>query len=277
MTLGRDLINRLLIGSLIVVIVALLLDEFGRTFEPMLKRYRARLTPSRLTWRVFLPLLGAVVLAILMWGAMLIQVYLVVIGLVMTWYAMRRAKQRQQLLESKQVFQLVLAFRSAYQLQPSVFSTLDRVKDKVEQPLRGLVDVLIKSFYLTASPERAFSELRERTDNVYVNQFAYILEMSESASSDAVVTALDNLVARLQTHDELRRETESSLTSITGQTSVLQRIAAAIVVAVALIPGLRNPYTTVLGQIMYIVFLSIILAGSYYIDREIGKLLERIS
>ena len=277
MILGRDLINRLLIGSLILVIVALLFDEFGRSLEPALKRYRARLTPSRLTWRVFLPLLGATALAILMWGAVIIQLYLVVMGLVMTWYFIRRTKTHEQLLESKQIFQLVLAFRSSYQLQPSVFSTLDRVKDKVEQPLRGLVDVLIKSFYLTASPERAFSELRERTDNVYVNQFAYILEMSESASSDAVVTALDNLVKRLQTHDELRRETESSLTSITGQTSVLQRIAAAIVVAVALIPGLRHPYTTVVGQIMYIIFLSIILAGSYYIDREIGKLLERIS
>jgi hypothetical protein len=101
--------------------------------------------------------------------------------------------------------------------------------------------------------------------------------MSESASADAVVTALDNLVKRLQNHDELRRETESSLTSITGQTSVLQRIAAAIVVAVALIPGLRAPYTSVPGQIIYIAFLSIILAGSYYIDRQIGKLLERIS
>jgi hypothetical protein len=277
MGIGTDLLNRLLIGSLVVVILALLLDEFGDYLRPALQRYQARLMPSSVTWRLFLPLIAALLLALLMWGSVLIQLYLVAIGISLTAYAVKRGRWQQEVLEARQILQLVLAFRSMYQLQPSVFSTLDRVKEKVDQPLKGLVDVLIQSYYLTSSPERAYAELRGRTDNVYLNQFVYILEMSETASSEAVVKALDNLVDRLRTHDELRRDTESSLTSITGQTSVLQRIAAAIVLAVALVPPLRAPYTSTAGQIVFIIFLSAILGGSYYIDRQVGKLVERIS
>jgi len=277
MGIGTDLLNRLLIGSLVAIIVALLLDEFGDQLRPVLQRYQTRFMPSNVTWRLFLPLIAALILAVLMWGAVLVQVYLMAIGIALTAYSVQRARRQQKMLEARQILQLVLSFRSMYQLQPSVFSTLDRVKEKVEQPLKGLVDVLIQTFYLTSSPERAFAELRGRTDNVYLNQFAYILEMSEAARSAAVVKALDNLVDRLRTHDELRRDTESSLTSITGQTSVLQRIAAAIILAVALVPDLREPYTTTGGQFLFVIFLSAILGGSYYIDRQIGKLVERIS
>ncbi len=277
MAIGSDLLNKLLIGSLLLTIGVLVLDELRQYLAPALQRYRARLMPGPVTWKTFLPFIAAVIFALLMWGAVLIQVCLLVLGVVMTIYSIRRTQRQQELLASRQVLQLILAFRSMYQLQPSVFSTLDRVKDKVGEPLRGLVDVMIQSFYLTSSPERAFAELRERTDNVYLNQFVYILEMSEGATPDAVVRALDNLVDRLRTHDELRRESESSLTSITGQTSVLQRIAAAIILAVPVVPALRAPYHSTVGQIAFVVFLSIILAGSYYIDREIGKLMERIS
>ena len=277
MGIGTDLLNRVLIGSLVVIIVALLLDEFGDQLRPTLQRYQTRFMPSNVTWRLFLPLIAALILAVLMWGAVLIQVYLIATGIALTVYSVQHARRQQRMLEARQILQLVLSFRSMYQLQPSVFSTLDRVKAKVEQPLKGLVDVLIQSYYLTSSPERAFAELRGRTDNVSLNQFAYILEMSEAARSAAVVKALDNLVDRLRTHDELRRDTESSLTSITGQTSVLQRIAAAIILAVALVPALREPYTSTAGQILFIIFLSAILGGSYYIDRQVGKLVERIS
>ncbi len=277
MGIGTDLLNRVLIGSLVVIIVALLVDEFGDYLRPAVQRYQARFMPSNVTWRLFLPLIAAIILAVLMWGAVLIQVYLMAIGIALTVYSVQRARRQQKILEARQILQLVLSFRSMYQLQPSVFSTLDRVKEKVDQPLKGLVDVLIQSYYLTSSPERAFAELRGRTDNVYLNQFVYILEMSETASSEAVVKALDNLVDRLRTHDELRRDTESSLTSITGQTSVLQRIAAAIILAVVLVPALREPYTSTGGQILFIIFLSAILGGSYYIDRQVGKLVERIS
>jgi len=277
MAIGSDLLNRLLIGSLLLVIGVLVLDEFRQYLAPALQRYRARLMPGPVTWKTFLPLIAAMIFALLMWGAVLIQIYLLVLGVVMTIYSIRRTQRQQKLLASRQVLQLILAFRSMYQLQPSVFSTLDRVKDKVDEPLRGLMDVVIQSFYLTSSPERAFAELRERTDNVYLNQFVYILEMSEGARTGAVVRALDNLVDRLRTHDELRRESESSLTSITGQTSVLQRIAAAIILAAAIVPSLRAPYHSTVGQIAFVVLLSVIVAGSYYIDSEIGKLMERIS
>ena len=147
----------------------------------------------------------------------------------------------------------------------------------MDEPLRGLLGVMIHTFFLTSSPDRAFAALRSRTDNVYLNQFAYILEMSESASANAVGKALDNLVDRLRTHDDLRRETESSLTSITGQTRVIQALAVLAIVLVSLVPSLRAAYVSPIGQIYLITFVTVILAASYQIDRVIGKLTERIS
>ncbi len=277
MVLDRAMVNQVVVGSLLLVVLALLADELRQSIAPAVARYRNRSTWGPVTWKSLVPLIAAVILALLMWGAVIIQLYLLVVGVAATIYSLRRQRVERKLMESRQILQLILAFRSAYQLQPSVFSTLDRVKDRVQEPLRGLMDAVIQAYYLTSSPERAFSALRERTTNVYLNQFAYILEMSESASATAVVKALDNLVERLRSHDELRRETESSLTSITGQTSVMQRVAGAIVVAVALVPGLRRPYVSPLGQLLYVGLLTVILAGSYYIDRQIAGLLERIS
>jgi len=219
----------------------------------------------------------AMVLVVLMWRAVLVSIYLIAVGILITLYFLQRTKKEQQLLPARQIFQLVLAFRSTFQLQPSIFLTLDTVKEKLEEPLRGLMKVVVQTYYLTSSPERAFAELRARTDNVYLNQFAYILEMSETARADAVVKALDNLVERLRTHDELRREAESNLTAITGQTSFIQGISVLIILVVAAVPRLRAPYVPVGGQIFLVIVLTVMLAASYYIDRVISKLAERIS
>ena len=277
MGIGLDSINTLLIFLIVLVAAALVWDAYGPQVTSLLTRHRTRLMPGPVTWRDFLPLIIAAGLAGMMRSAVLLSAYLIVVGILITVYSLRRARKKQHSLPARQVLQLVLAFRSMYQLQPSVFSTLDRVKDKVDNPLKGLLGVMIHTFYLTSSPERAFAALRTRTDNVYLNQFAYILEMSESASADAVAKALDNLVERLHTHDDLRRETESSLTSITGQTKVIQALAILAIVLVSLVPSLRAAYVSPIGQIYLITFITVILASSYQIDRVIGRLTERIS
>jgi len=84
-------------------------------------------------------------------------------------------------------------------------------------------------------------------------------------------------VERLRTHDELRREAESNLTAITGQTSFIQGISVLIILVVAAVPRLRAPYVPVGGQIFLVIVLTVMLAASYYIDRVISKLAERIS
>jgi len=276
MGIGTDLFNTLITASLLLIAVALVLDELEQYLVPVLKRYRARFIPSHVTWKTFLPLIITIVLAILM-HATLISTYLIIAGILITVYFMRRAKKKQELLPARQIFQLVLAFRSTYQLQPTVFLTLDRVKEKIDEPLKSLVRVMVQTFYLTSSPERAFAELRARTDNVYLNQFAYILEMSETARTDAVINALDNLVERLRIHDELRRETESSLMAITGQTTFMQGMAVLAIITVAAVPALRRPYTSMGGQIFLAIVLTVMLIASYYIDKVINTLMERIS
>ena len=276
MGLGRDLINRLLIGALTLVVAALAVNEFGLDLAPTLKRYRARLLPDRLSAPSFLPLVVGLILAGLM-HAWLISVYFVVAGTLTTAFLLIRAKREQHDIPAREMFQLVLAFRSTFQLQPSVFSTLDRVNEKVNEPLRGLVDAVVRTFYLTSSPQRAFEELRSRTADVYLHQFAYILEMTETAQPETVVVALDNLVERLRSHDELRRQSEANLTSVTGQTTFIQGIAILVMAAVAFVPVLRIPYTTTGGQLLLIVVVTVMLLTSYYIDRVIRTLAERIS
>ncbi len=276
MAIGLDLVNTLLLGAFLLVVVALILDEFSRQLDALWKRYGPRFLPGTVTWHTFLPLTISILLAGLM-RAPLISVYLVIVGVLVTLYFLRRARRQHESLPARQILQLILAFRSTYQLQPSVFLTLDAAKDKVDEPLRGLVKVVVETFYLTSSPERAFAELRARTDNVYVNQFAYILEMSETARTDAVVAALDNLVERLRTHDQLRREIQASLTSITGQTAFIQALAVLVVLAVAAVPVLRAPYVPVAGQLFFIIVVTVMLLASYYIDAVINQLAGRLS
>ncbi|KPL23160.1 MAG: hypothetical protein AMJ93_05350 [Anaerolineae bacterium SM23_84] len=271
-----DAVNALLIISLVVVAGALLVDEFGQQLAPRWRRYRSRLLADHVTWRTFLPLVVAVTLAMLM-RAFLIGAYLVIVGILITVYFLRRAKEQRQSLPARQILQLILAFRSAYLLQHSVFLSLDAVKEKVDEPLRSLMRVTVETYYLTSSPQHAFMELRARTDNIYLSQFAYVLEMSETARTEVVIKALDNLVERLRTHDQLRREIEASLVSITGQTSFIQVIAVLVVLGVAAVPLLRAAYTSPGGQIAFIIIISIMLGASYYIDSVINKLAERVS
>lgn len=276
MGVGPDPINMLLVGTIVVVVLALAWDVADQHLAPLLKRYRTRLGARQVRSRAYLPLFGGVILAGLM-HLPLVSTYLVFVGLLLTWRGMRRADKERARIAPSQIFQLVLAFRSMYLLRPSVFLTLDTVRDKVDEPLRDLVGIMVQTYNATGSPERAFAELRARTDNVYLIQFAHILEMSEAAPADAVVRALDSIVERLRTHDALHRESRVSLTTITGQTSFMHGVALLSVVLVASIPMLRAPYASVDGQIIFVAVLTVMLGASYYIGRTIDKLAEHIS
>jgi Flp pilus assembly protein TadB len=276
MGIASDPVNLLVIGAAALIVIALILDEIRPALQPLTKRWRSHLSVGPLRPVQLLPLVIAVVLAVLM-RAWLISAYGIVVGLLITIYYIRRDQKAMRRLPARQIFQLILSFRSMYQLQPSVFSTLDLVKSKIDEPLRGLIGVVAQTYFLTSSPQRAFAELRRRSGDVYLNQLAYILEMSETARPGAVVEALDNLVERLRRHDQLRRETESNLATITGQTKFIQVIAVLVIAAVSLVPQLHEAYMSTSGQILFIAIVSVMLAASYYLQYVIDKLAERIS
>jgi Flp pilus assembly protein TadB len=271
-----DRVRLLLVGTAILILCALFADEVMPQLTPTLRRLRQRYKQSGLTWRtVFTPLL-LVVLALLM-RAPLVSLYLVAVAVTMLVRDLRRAEKEHTVLKPDQILQFVVAFRGEYSLQPVVFSMLEKVTEKTSEPLRSLMRITAQTYFLTSSPERAFQELRARTDNVYVSQLAYVLEMSENAAPQAVIKALEGLEARLRSHSELRREVRAEMSSIATQTLIMQVVAGGILLAVALVPSLRQVYTSRFGQAFYVGVLTIMLASSYYIDRETQGLAERIS
>jgi len=269
-------IDAVLIGVIIVVVLALAWDTFGRSLDPVLRRIRDRYLPQHVDWKAFLPFLGSIGLAVLM-RLPLMSAYIIVAGLLITVYGVRRAEKEKARIPASQIFQLILSFRGEYLLQPGVFLTLDKARQRVEDPLNGLMGIAVQTYNATASPRRAFAELRARTDNVYLGQFTHILEMSEVAPPSAVVKALDNMVDRLRVHDVLHRETTASLTSITGQTRFMHGVAILSTFLVAVVPMLHTGYASTSGQIVFMILGTVILGASYYIDRTIDNLSERIS
>jgi Flp pilus assembly protein TadB len=273
---GLDPIRILLIGAAAAIVLVFLGDTAMPSFTPTLRRYQARYLPAGLSWKVFVTPGVLVVLSLLM-RVPVISFYLLVAAALVLWRDIRRLERERKRLNPDQILQFVMAFRAEYTLQPSVFSMMEKVMDRTTGPLRNLMKVTAQAFFLTASPQRAFEELRRRSDNVYLNQFAYILEMAENASPEAVIKALQGLELRLRSHSELRREVQSNLASIGTQTMIMQAVAGAILVGVALVPMLRQAYTTPFGQFVYVGVLTVMLASSYYIDQETRKLAERIS
>ncbi len=274
---GLDPIRILLLGAaLLIVLLFLVGDTSTLALAPVLRRYRARYLPEGLSWKQ-LVVPGVLVLLALLMRVPLISLYLVIAAGLVLWRDLQRMESERRRLNTDQILQFVMAFRAEYTLQPSVFSMMEKVTDRTTGPLRSLMKTTAQTFFLTSSPQRAFEELRKRTDNVYLSQFAYILEMAENAAPDAVVKALQGLEMRLRSHAELRREVQSNLASIGTQTKIMQVVAGAILLAVALVPMLRQAYTTSFGQFVYVTVLTVMLGSSYYIDRETQKLGERIS
>ena len=272
--MNRDLLLLVGLGLVGVMVVLAFLDDLDRLTRSPIRRIRMVMTPY-MTRTVLVPVGVSILLAILYPG-ILLKLYFLVAGCLVGWYLLRKSRQTEGEVSLRQISQMILSFRGVYQLKPSVFSSLSEVSKKLTQPLKGLIDAIVKTYYLTSSTERAFEEFRKRTDNVYLHQFIYILEMSETAHPEAVVIALDGFVDRLRQHVELRRVVDTSLAPITGQVSFLQILSLVIVFAVGVIPALSQAYSSPVGQLTFVVIATIGLGASYYIERKVSSLKEGI-
>ena len=258
-------------GLLVYMAIGPQLERFAR---PRVRRLQAGIGPH-LTRQTLFPLGGAIVFA-LIYPGVLLKLYFLAAGALVTYFLVQQRRMAAEVIQPRQIVQLVLSFRSIYQLQPSVFSSLQMVTQKLEEPLRGLVEVMTQTYYLTSSPQRAFAEFRRRTDSIYLHQFIYILEMGESATPGAMTSALDSFVDRMRGHDELRRETETSLSSVTGQTRFMQILSLLVILVVGVVPSLRRAYRGLGMQAVFMIIMSVALATSWYIERRVGALKERI-
>jgi hypothetical protein len=207
---------------------------------------------------------------------LLIAAFIVVIG---AWQAIRQArKQRvsERMLVNSQVTELVNAFRSVFRIRPTVFSALEEANRKIEPPVGTAVAHAVTTFYVTSLPQRAFSELRQRVDNPYMDQFVYILERGEDAKHDDIMSALNDLIVRLRRARDIRDQSEVNMTVITGQTRIIQLIALTLVLVVAAVPALRDAYESLIGQILFIIIASVGVFTSTFIDRRSTALKERV-
>jgi Flp pilus assembly protein TadB len=274
---GAEVMVKILAIGMLLIVGYLAVDELLFRLRPELRQRGIALLPEfeRLDWRNYLPLLIAVILA---WrfAVPLISGYLVILGVLITLHLARRARLGERTQMDRQVAQLTTAFRSIYQLRPTVFSALEQACKKVDQPLRGQVALAVEAFYISASPDKAFDELERRVDNVYLTQFVYILRRTEIASREVVVRALDSLEERLTAHKEMRSEAETNLASVTGQTRVIQMTSVIIVLLIAF-SGLGEAYTSSWrGQLFFIIVVSVMVATSYLLERRAMSLKERI-
>lgn len=269
-----------MIQLLILVVIGLVVylaagEEIGRTLRPRIRNYQVKYSKF-LTRSVLLPAIVFAVLALLMRDIILTP-FLLAVAALETYLRVQVVMVTATAITPRMVSALVLAFRAAYQLQPAVFASMREAASKVDEPLRGLVNNMVETFFLTSSPARAFEEFRRRTDNGLLNQFLYILEMSESASNESVTEALDSFVGRLRQHEDLQRQVETGLVNITGQTSFMQVLAILVAFVVALIPSLRGVYTSsFMGRVGYMIVMSVIVGTSYVIEKQVLGLKEQI-
>lgn len=237
-------------------------------------------------WVAYLPL-GASLLAassLFPWAPIL-GAYLVGAGFALSRYLLPRdpfGKPRGRRTTEKrideQVKELVSEFRSRYQVKPSVFGTLEEVAEGLEEPLRGLIDEAVKSYYVTGSPRQAFLILRSSSDHhPYLCQFIFILERSDKATSEALQEALRDLEERMEQRHRLRGRSRIALALLRGEARFLQGANVAAIGAAAFVPVLREFYTsTVARQGIFMAAVSAVLATSIYFDQEVRMLEERV-
>jgi Flp pilus assembly protein TadB len=269
----------LVLGAGLLLVGYLLFDEVYHAASPEFRR-RVDNTVSlvrRLSWTTFIPLPLTFFIAFLMRDGILIFVYMVALGIALTYYLAERALRQEEVRLDEEIAKLVESFRNVYRIRPAIFSALAEARTKVRDPLRSYVTTAVETFYVTSSQARAFSELRERSDNPYLNQFIYILERIEAARQEAIINALQNLIDRLRRREELRRQTEIDLTVITAQTRIILIISILIIVAIAVIAPLRRVYTdSAMGQFVFVFVVSIAAYTAYRIDRRVMDLKERV-
>jgi len=271
----------LILGAGLILLGYVVADELSYRLRPVLRRWglmRGLPEARELNWRAYASLPIAFALAYLMREGPLISVYLVTLGVLITlYYVFWRTKAEEETALNAEILKLVEEFQSQYRLSPSIFSALSQARTKVAEPLRGHVTAAVESYYTTASQKQAFAELRRRVPNSYLNQFVYILERSETARREVVQQALERLIARMRRREQLRVDTETNLTVITGQTQIILILGIGLLFVVALIPGLREVYTrSTGGQFLFIVLTTIGVLTVYYIDRRITSLKERV-
>ena len=261
----------------LALLVAYLLvgEELTQTLRRRTRVYQVKYG-QYLTRSAVIPAIIMAVLAVFMRDVIL-SPFLLLVGLVIAIYRVRQNMAKATQITPRQVLQLVLSFRGAYQLEPAVFKSLQEANKKIEGPLRDLVNICVETFFLTSSPERAFNEFRKRTDNILLHQFIYILEMSESASDVAMAEALDAFVARLHRHANLRNQVETGLVGITQQTRFLQIVIVVVAFMVVAVPYFRDVYASgVLGRVGFMAIVLVILGVSYQIEKQVEDLKKEI-
>jgi hypothetical protein len=260
------------IGLLIYMAVG---DDVIRMSRRRTKEYRSKYT-QYITRDVVIPTTALVILGLFMRDLALTS-FLWALAAGVATQRVRQEMAKRRTITPRQVTQMVIAFRGAYQLEPAAFKSLEQAATKVGEPLQGLLSMTVNVFYTTSEPARAYAEFRKRTQNALLNQFVYILEMSESASDDSVIEALDAFVQRLRRQEELHREVETGLASITSQTGFMQGLALIIAMVIALVPGFRRVYIdSLFGRIGYMTLIAIIIGASYLIERKVLALKEQV-
>ncbi len=205
-----------------------------------------------------------------------VAIYVLVVGLWWIFYQAGKAAVSERLLINDQCSELVNAFKSVYRIRPTVFSALEEANRKIGPPVGTAAAHAVTTFYVTAIPQRAFDELRDRIKNPYMEQFVYILERGEDAKHEDIMTALSGLQDRLRRARELRDHSEVNMTVINGQTRIIQLIAVTLVTVVAIVPQLRVAYEGPIGQILFMIIASIGVATSYFMDKRATALKERV-
>ncbi len=261
-----------LIGLMVYMAVG---EDVIRISRRRTKGYRSKYT-QYVTRDVVIPTVALLTLGLFMRDLVLTS-FLAALAAGVAMLRVRQVMATRRTITPRQVTQLVIAFRGAYRLEPAAFRSLEQAATKVGEPLQGLITMMVNVFYTTSEPERAYAEFRKRTENPLLNQFVYILEMSESASDDSVINALDAFVQRLRRQEELHREVETGMASITSQTGFMQVLALAIAMVIALVPGFRRVYTdSLLGRIAYMTLIAVIIGASYVIERKVLALKEQV-
>ena len=265
-----------MIPTLVALLVGLLIyffigDDVRRILGRRVEGYRVKYG-KYLTRQVLTPAIIFVALAILMRDVILTP-FILAIAVGIIWFRVSQVIALTGGISPRDVSQMVIAFRAAYQLQPAAFKGLEMAATKVREPLKGILESVVNIYHLSSEEDLAYDEFRKRVgDNVLMGQFIYILEMSSQASDESMTEALDAFVTRLRRQEELQREVDTNLSSITGQTSFMQSLAIVIAFAMAIVPDFRLVYTSLLGRIAYMILMAVIMGASYLIEKKVISL-----
>jgi len=271
--------SALIIAAALILLGYLLYDELLRAVRPALRERGIELVSEfgGMDWTVYAPIPIGFIIAFLMRSGILVSAYMVALGIGASLYMSKRSRRLESAKIDKEIASLVEAFRSIYRIRPAVFSALEEARLKTAEPLKSQVSAAVEAYYATASPERAFSELRSRVSSPYLDQFVYILQRSEAAEREDLMNALGELIERLRRREALRRKTKTNLTMITVQTRGILIISIGIILGIAMVPRLHTVWTGSLGgQLFFIVLVSVAAYTASIIDQRVVALQERV-